>query len=57
VRLDSKLSGWKEKLLSNAGKEILIKTAAQAVPTYTISIFKLPNSFWDEMTSMVCKFW
>ena len=32
-RLDNKLSGWKEKLLSNAGNEILIKTVAQVVPT------------------------
>ena len=56
-RLDSKLLGWKEKLLFNAGKKILIKTAAQAVPTYTMSIFKLPNSFCDEMTCMVRKFW
>ena len=56
-RLDSKLLGWKEKLLSNGGKEILIKTVAQAVPTYTMSVFKLPNALYDEMTSMVLKFW
>lgn len=52
-RLDNKLSGWKGKLLSNAGKEILIKSVAQAMPTYTMSIFKLPNTLCDEMTSMV----
>jgi len=51
------LSGWKETLLSNAGKEILIKTVAQAVPTFTMSIFQLPNALYEEMTSMVQKFW
>jgi len=55
--LDNKLSRWKEKLLSHVGKEILIKTVAQAVPTYTMSMFKLPNMLCDEMTSMVRNFW
>ena len=38
-------------------KKLLIKEVAQAIPTYTISVFKLPNTQYDEMTSMVCKFW
>ena len=53
----NKLLGWKEKLLYYAGKEILIKTIAQVIPTYTISVFKLPNTLYDEMTSMICNFW
>ena len=53
----NKLSRWKEKLLSHAGKEILIKTVAQAVPTYTMSMFKFPNALFDEMTSMVQNLW
>ncbi|XP_023907624.1 uncharacterized protein LOC112019319 [Quercus suber] len=56
-RLDHKLSGWKEKLLSQAGKEVLIKAVAQAVPTYTMSVFKLPDTLCDELTSMVRSFW
>ena len=28
-----KLVGWKEKMLSKAGKEILIKAVAQVIPT------------------------
>lgn len=30
---------------------------AQAVPTYTMSVFKFPNTLCDKMTSMVRKFW
>ena len=52
-----KLAGWKEKLLSLAGKEVFIKAVAQAVPTFTISYFKIPNSICDELTSMVNQFW
>ncbi|XP_075664485.1 uncharacterized protein LOC142634090 [Castanea sativa] len=52
LRVSNKLAGWKEKLLSNAGKEVLIKAVAQAVPSYTMSYFKLPNSLCDELTRM-----
>ena len=43
--------------MCNVGKEILIKIVAQAMPTFTMSVFKLPNTLYDEMTSMVPKFW
>ena len=56
-KLASKLAGWKEKLLSNVGKEVLIKAVAQAIPSYTMSCFKLPNGLCDEMTRMVRQFW
>ena len=36
-----KLQGWEEKLLSQAGREILIKVVVQAISTYTMSCFKL----------------
>lgn len=56
-RVANKLVSWKEKLLSNAGKEILIKVVAQAVPTYTMSCFKLSNALCDELIGMVKQFW
>ena len=40
-------------MLSHARKEILIKAVAQAIPTCTMSVFKLPETLCDEMTSMV----
>ena len=55
-KLASKLTGWKEKLMSNAGKEVLIKAVAQVVPLYTMSCFKLPYGLCEEMTRMVRQF-
>ena len=56
-KLRKKLAGWKEKLLSKAGKEVLIKAVAQARPTYTMSCFKIPDSLCDDLTSMIRNFW
>ena len=53
----NKLAGWKEKLLSSVGKEILIKAVAQAVPFYTMNCFKLPDTLCEELTEMVRQFW
>ena len=56
-RVWQKLQGWKGKLLSQAGKEILIKAAAQAIPTYAMSVFKLPIGLCDDMEKMIRNFW
>ena len=39
-----RIQGWEGKLLSQAGREILIKAVAQSLPTYTMACFKLPIS-------------
>ena len=39
------------------GKEVLIKAVAQAILTYTISVFKLPDSLCEDLTSMIRNFW
>ena len=56
-KLSKKLAKWNGKLLSKAGKEVLIKAMAQAIPTYTMSCFKIPYSLCDELTSMIRQFW
>ena len=44
-------------MLSKADKEVLIKAVAQAILTYIISCFKIPDSFYDDLTSMIRNFW
>lgn len=56
-RIRKKLQGWKEKLLSKAGKEILIKVVAQSIPTYAMSCFKLPSGFCDDVGRIIRNFW
>uniref|UniRef100_A0A5B7BN08 Reverse transcriptase domain-containing protein n=1 Tax=Davidia involucrata TaxID=16924 RepID=A0A5B7BN08_DAVIN len=56
-RVWRKLKGWKEKLLSKAGREVLIKSVAQAIPTYMMSCFKIPVAICEEINRMVSNFW
>ena len=56
-RVWKKMQGWKGKLLSRVGKEVLIKTVAQSIPTYTMGVFQLPRKLCDELDAMCARFW
>ena len=43
--------------MSSGNKEILIKSVAQAIPAYVMSVFKLPASVCDELTRMMRQYW
>ncbi|GKD53647.1 protein SCAI [Tanacetum coccineum] len=38
-----KLQGWKQNVLSQAGREVLIKSVIQAIPTYAMQCYLLPK--------------
>ena len=56
-RVCQRLKGWKEKVLSMQGKEILLKSVAQAIPSYAMSVFKLPKSICKSTTNEMSSFW
>ena len=49
--------GWKEKIISKEGREPLIKTVAQAIPTYSMGIFKIQKTLCDTINSTLAKYW
>uniref|UniRef100_A0A2N9HDP5 Ribonucleotide reductase large subunit domain-containing protein n=1 Tax=Fagus sylvatica TaxID=28930 RepID=A0A2N9HDP5_FAGSY len=56
-KLESRVSGWKSKCLSWAGRATLIKSVAQATPIYGMSVFKLPKALCSNLDAIVRKFW
>ncbi|CAM8933405.1 unnamed protein product [Rhodiola kirilowii] len=56
-RMWKKVNGWKGKLLSVAGKEILIKSVVQAIPIYVMSCFKIPKGVFDRWDRVVSSYW
>lgn len=56
-RITNKVMGWKEKFISKARRETLIKTVAQAILTYSMDIFKIPKVLCDTINSTLAKYW
>jgi hypothetical protein len=56
-RLVKRCSNWADRNMSMAAKEVLIKSVAQAIPTYSMGVFKLPANTCEELTQIIRKFW
>ena len=56
-RVWNRIQGWMEQILSAGGKEVLIKSVAQAVPTFSMACFKLPRGLCEKLNSMIRSFW
>jgi hypothetical protein len=53
MRFTKRMSAWREKELSAAGKEILIKSVAQAFPNYIMSVFKLSDGLCEDLMKAI----
>ena len=56
-RVKRRVSNWKMKLLSQAGKEIFLKAVVQAIPTYSMSIFLLRKELCKDLNKTMQNFW
>jgi hypothetical protein len=56
-RIWKKINSWRSRPISKAGKEVMIKSILQAVPTYVMSIYILPNATVNEIEIMLNSFW
>jgi len=55
--IGKRLAGWTNRLISWAGREVLIKVVAQAISTYAMSIFKFPKDLCSSIQAMINHFW
>lgn len=56
-RVWQRIQGWKEKMLSRAGKEVLIKTVAQAIPVFAMQCFDITKEMCNQISSIIARFW
>jgi len=56
-RIWQKINSWSGKCLSKAGREVMIKYVLQAIPSYVMSIFRLPTTLVDSIEKMMNSFW
>ncbi|XP_071928132.1 uncharacterized protein [Coffea arabica] len=55
--IQQRMLKWKNRSLSSAGKEIMLKSVALAMPTYTMSYFKIPSRLCKEISSLMSNYW
>ncbi|XP_074265126.1 uncharacterized protein LOC141587550 [Silene latifolia] len=56
-KLSKRVNDRRRKILSKAGMEVLIKAVANSLPTYVMSVFKIPANFCNELRSLISQFW
>ncbi|XP_060972136.1 uncharacterized mitochondrial protein AtMg00310-like [Cannabis sativa] len=56
-KMRKRIQSWEGRFLSKVGKELLIKSVAQSLPSYAMNVFLLPVEACPEMEQMMCKFW
>lgn len=56
-RIQQRSHSWTTRFLSGAGKLILLKSVLAAMPTYSMSCFKLPMSLCKQIQSILTRFW
>jgi hypothetical protein len=56
-RMWKKIQSWSGKHLSKAGREVLVKSVAQAIPSYCMSSLLLPESLGEELEKIINSLW
>ena len=56
-RTKKRLIGFMKKLVSWAGREVLIKVMAQAIPSYIMSVFSFFKELYNIIQAMINRFW
>lgn len=56
-RFGKRCSDWNERFMSQAAKEVNVKSVVQALPTHVMGVFKLNLSFCEKYEKLIRDFW
>jgi hypothetical protein len=56
-RIWNRINSWRGRALSKAGKEVMIKSVLQSIPSYIMSIYLVPETLIKEIERMINSFW
>jgi hypothetical protein len=56
-RIWKRINSWRGRALSRTGKEVMIKSVLQAIPSYIMSIYLLPEGTVKDIERMLNSFW
>lgn len=56
-KIQKKLLSWNQREFSAGGKEVLIKAVIQAIPTYVMQCFRIPESVCADIERLCAGFW
>ena len=53
----SKIKSWQAPILSQAGKNTLLKFVASVILVHNMSVLKFPTKNFDTLDRIYCEFW
>lgn len=56
-RITRRIMGWKNKFLSKAGREVILKTTVQALPSYAMQVLLLPKALRSHIEALMNSYW
>jgi hypothetical protein len=56
-RIWKRINSWRGRTLSKAGKEVMIKSVLQSIPSYIMSVYLIPEATIKEIERMFNSFW
>ncbi|GAA0166457.1 hypothetical protein LIER_21606 [Lithospermum erythrorhizon] len=56
TKVEATVGGWKGKLSSQVGKEVMVKSVTSMIPNFVMNCFKLPMGIIDDLNRKMAKF-
>ncbi|XP_019149856.1 PREDICTED: uncharacterized protein LOC109146658 [Ipomoea nil] len=56
-KIRDRMASWRTKFISRAGKEILLKSIAQSLPIFAMSVYLLPLTVCDRLERLMNRYW